>query len=60
MLTSLTFPLAAVVCLCVAWRQRNIQIKRHVYWQSVLVGLAALVVAVYYGFWGLICLRLWA
>jgi hypothetical protein len=60
MLTSLTFPLAAVVCLCVAWRQRNTPMKRHVYWQSVLVGLAGLAVAVYYAFWGLIGLRLWA
>jgi CubicO group peptidase (beta-lactamase class C family) len=60
MLTSLTFPLVATVCLWVAWRERKTPMKRHVYWQSVLVGLAALAVAVYYGFWGLIGLRPWA
>jgi hypothetical protein len=60
MLTSLTFPLAAMVCLGVAWRERNRPMKRHVYWQSVLVGFAGLTVAVYYAFWGLIGLRLWA
>ena len=60
MLTSLTFPLAAMVCLWVAWRQRNTPMKRQIYWQSILVGLAALAVAVYYAFWGLLGLRLWA
>jgi CubicO group peptidase (beta-lactamase class C family) len=60
MLTSVAFPLVAMACLCVAWRERKTPMKRHVYWQSVLVGLAALAVAVYYAFWGLIGLRLWA
>lgn len=60
MLTSLAFPVVAMACLWVAWRERNTLMKRQIYWQSVLVGLAALAVAVYYAFWGLIGLRLWA
>jgi CubicO group peptidase (beta-lactamase class C family) len=60
MLTSLAFPLVAMVCLYVAWRERKTPMKRQVYWQSILVGLAALAVAVYYTYWGLIGLRLWA
>lgn len=60
MLASLTFPLVAIMCLWVAWRERNTPMKRQIYWHSVLVGLAALAVAVYYAFWGLIGLRLWA
>jgi CubicO group peptidase (beta-lactamase class C family) len=60
MVTSLTFPLVAILCLWVAWRERNTPMKRLVYWQSVVVGLAGLAVAVYYAFWGLLGLRLWA
>ena len=60
MFTSITFPLAAVAGLYVAWRERNVPMKRWAYWHSVLVGLAALAVAVYYAYWGLIGLRLWA
>jgi hypothetical protein len=34
--------------------------KRQTYWHSVLVGLGAVAVAIYYAYWGLIGLRLWA
>jgi len=60
MLTSLTFPLVALVGLYVAWRQRNTPMKRLTYWHSILVGLAAVAVAIYYAYWGLLGLRLWA
>ena len=60
MLISVAFPLVAMVCLYVAWRERKTPMRRQIYWQSVLVGLAALAVAVYYAYWGLIGLRLWA
>jgi hypothetical protein len=60
MLTSLAFPLVAMVSLYVTWRERNTPMKRQIYWQSVLVGLAAVAVAIYYAYWGLIGLRLWA
>jgi hypothetical protein len=60
MLTSLTFPLVAMVGLYVAWRERNTPMKRQTYWHSVLVGLGAVAVAIYYAYWGLIGLRLWA
>ena len=60
MLTSLTFPLVAVAGLYVAWRERNTPMKRQTYWHSVLVGLGAVAVAIYYAYWGLIGLRLWA
>jgi len=60
MLTSLTFPLVAMVGLYVAWRERTVPMKRWAYWHSVLVGIAAVAVAVYYAYWGLIGLRLWA
>ena len=60
MLTSITFPVAAVAGLYVAWRERNAPMKRWAYWHSVLVGIAAVAVAVYYAYWGLIGLRLWA
>jgi hypothetical protein len=60
MLTSLTFPLVALAGLYVAWRERNTPMKRLTYWHSVLVGLGAIAVAVYYACWGLLGLRLWA
>jgi hypothetical protein len=60
MFTSLTFPLVAVAGLYVAWRERNTPMKRQTYWHSVLVGLGAVAVAIYYAYWGLIGLRLWA
>jgi len=60
MLTSLAFPLVAVAGLFVAWRERHTPMKRQIYWQSVLVGLAVLAAAIYYACWGLLGLRLWA
>jgi CubicO group peptidase (beta-lactamase class C family) len=60
MFTSLTFPLVAVAGLYVAWRERNTPMKRQTYWHSVLVGMGAVTVAIYYAYWGLIGLRLWA
>jgi hypothetical protein len=58
-LVSLGFPLAAVAGLYVAWRERHTPTKRAVYWYSVLVAVTMAIVAVYYGWWGLIGLRLW-
>jgi len=34
--------------------------NRMAYWHSVLVALAMVAVAVYYGYWGLLGIRLWA
>lgn len=59
-LASLAFPVVAVVGLYFGWRERHTPMKRVVYWYSVLVGLAMISVAAYYGWWGLIGLRLWA
>jgi hypothetical protein len=59
-LVSLGFPLTAVVGLYVVWRERQTPMKRAVYWYSVLVALTMATVAIYYGWWGLIGLRLWA
>lgn len=59
-LVSLAFPLAAAASLYVVWRERHTPMKRVVYWYSVLVSLAMTGVAIYYGWWGLIGLRLWA
>jgi hypothetical protein len=60
LLTSLAFPLAAAAGLYVAWRERATAMKRWPYWHSVAVSTALAAVAVYYGYWGLIGLRLWA
>lgn len=59
-LASLGFPLAAVAGLYAAWRERHTPMKRVVYWYSVLVAMTTVAVAVYYGWWNLIGLRLWA
>jgi CubicO group peptidase (beta-lactamase class C family) len=59
MLASIAFPLAAVMGLYVAYRKRNAPMKRRVYWYCILVATAVVVSAVYYGYWGLIGLRLW-
>ena len=59
MLTSMAFPLAAGMGLYVAYCRRNTPIKRHVYWYCILVATAVVASAVYYGYWGLIGLRLW-
>lgn len=60
MLTSLAFPLAAVAALYAGYRQRNEPIKCWSYWHSVLVATAVAATAIYYGYWGLVGLRLWA
>jgi len=59
-LASLGFPLTAFASLYVAWRERHTPMKRAVYWFSVVVALVMAGNAVYYGYWGLIGLRLWA
>lgn len=60
MLCSLGFPLAAAMGLYVAYRERATPMRRVAYWHSVLVGIAMAATAVYFGYWGLIGLRLWA
>lgn len=59
-LASLAFPLTAVASLYVIWRKRNAPMKRKVYWFSVLVAMVMTGTAIYFGYWGLIGLRLWA
>jgi CubicO group peptidase (beta-lactamase class C family) len=58
-LASLGFPLAAFASLYVVWRERHTPMKLAVYWYSVLVSLTMAATAIYYGYWGLIGLRLW-
>jgi CubicO group peptidase (beta-lactamase class C family) len=60
LVTSLAFPLTTVWSLCVIYRERSAAMNRGVYWHSALVTLAMVAVAVYYAYWGLIGLRLWA
>ncbi|HTB83196.1 MAG TPA: serine hydrolase domain-containing protein [Candidatus Sulfotelmatobacter sp.] len=60
MLASIAFPVAAVMGLYAAVQKRKAPMKRIVYWHSVLVVLAMIATAIYYGYWGLIGLRLWA
>ena len=59
-LASVAFPLAAAASLYVVWRARHTPMKRAVYWYSVLVTVTMAGTAIYYGWWGLIGLRLWA
>jgi CubicO group peptidase (beta-lactamase class C family) len=60
MLASLAFPLAAVASLYVCYRERHTPMKRHVFWYSFLMATAVTAAGIYYGYWGLIGLRLWA
>jgi len=60
LVTSLAFPLTTVWSLWVIYRERSAAMNRVVYWHSALVTLAMVAVAVYYAYWGLIGLRLWA
>ncbi len=60
MLSSGAFPLVAFAGLFVAYRERQAPMNRMAYWHSVLVGVAVTGVAIYYGYWGLVGLRLWA
>jgi hypothetical protein len=59
MLATIAFPLAAVMGLYAAFHERNTPMNRAAYWHSVLVALALVAAAIYYGYWGLIGLRLW-
>ena len=60
LVTSLAFPLTTVCSLWVIYRNRSAAMNSVVYWHSALVTLAMVAVAVYYAYWGLIGLRLWA
>jgi hypothetical protein len=59
LLSSLAFPLAAVGSLYIVFRERHTPMSRVTYWHSVCIATAMAAVAVYYGYWGLIGLRLW-
>ncbi len=60
MLLSLALPLSVTASFYVLYRERAASMNRVVYWHSVLVTAAAGTVAIYYAYWGLIGLRLWA
>jgi hypothetical protein len=60
MLSSIVFALATVASLFVLYRERTATMNRVVYWHSLAVTGALLGVAIYYGYWGLIGVRLWA
>jgi CubicO group peptidase (beta-lactamase class C family) len=59
LLSSFAFPLAAVGSLYIVFRERHTPMSRVTYWHSVCIAAAMAAVAVYYGYWGLIGLRLW-
>jgi CubicO group peptidase (beta-lactamase class C family) len=59
-LTSMAFPAAVASSLYVVHRHRRTAMSRWAYWHSAAVATALLAVAIYYGCWGLIGLRLWA
>jgi hypothetical protein len=58
-LASMVFPAAVAASLYVVHRHRRTAMSRWVYWHSVAVAIVLLAVAVYYGCWGLLGLRLW-
>jgi hypothetical protein len=60
MLSSIAFALATVASLYVLYRERKAAMNRVVYWHSLAVTGGLLGVAIYYGYWGLIGVRLWA
>jgi CubicO group peptidase (beta-lactamase class C family) len=60
MLSSNAFALATVASLYVLYRERTAAMNRVVYWHSLAVTGGLLGVAIYYGYWGLIGVRLWA
>jgi len=60
MLSSIAFTLATVASLCVLYRERTAAMNRVVYWHSLAVTGGLLAVVIYYGYWGLIGVRLWA
>jgi CubicO group peptidase (beta-lactamase class C family) len=57
---SIAFPLACAASLYLAWRNRAAAMNRFVYWHSVLVAVAVTIVAIYLGYWGMLCVRMWA
>jgi hypothetical protein len=59
-LSSIAFPLTAAASLYAVFRTRSAIMNRIAYWQSVLVAMAVAAIALYFGYWGLIGLRLWA
>jgi hypothetical protein len=59
-LSSIAFPLTAAASLYAVFRARSATMNRIAYWQSVLVAMAVAAIAVYFGYWGFIGLRLWA
>ena len=60
LLSSIAFPLAAAGSLYIVFRERHTPMSRVTYWHSVFIAVAMGAIAVYYGYWGLIALRLWA
>jgi CubicO group peptidase (beta-lactamase class C family) len=60
MLSSIAFALATVASLYVLYRERTAAMNRVVYWHSLAVTGGLLAVAIYYSYWGLIGVRLWA
>jgi CubicO group peptidase (beta-lactamase class C family) len=60
LLSSFAFPVVSVGSLYIVFRERNMPMSRVTYWHSVCIAAAMAAVAVYYGYWGLIGLRLWA
>ncbi len=59
MLVSIAFPAATLASIYVLYAARNAGTTRFAYWHSVLLTGALSAVALYYGYWGLIGLRLW-
>jgi hypothetical protein len=60
MLLSLALPLSVAASFYVLYRERTTSMNRMAYWHSILVTAAVGAVAIYYAYWGLIGLRLWA
>jgi hypothetical protein len=60
MLSSIAFPLAAGASLFIVIRKRHAPMNRVTYWHSVFIAVAMVATAIYYGYWSLIALRLWA
>jgi len=60
MLSSIAFALATAASLYVLYRERMAAMSRVIYWHSLAVTGSLLGVAIYYGYWGVIGVRLWA
>jgi CubicO group peptidase (beta-lactamase class C family) len=59
MLSSAGFALATLASLYVVYRERSAAVNRFLYWHSVMVSVAMAAVSIYFGYWGLIGVRLW-